>query len=336
MSGAITEMLSMPHYPAFLRANIQGKAQGFTLVELLLVIFLLGSLALVATLFVDNANEQLRFETTKTRLEQIRRAIIGNTSRTLNGQPEVSGFVADMGRLPDNIQELIESPTDTENIWGITDIDVSGVVVGMLHGGWRGPYLEVIQESGLSGVRAFRDGWGNPDVAGAEKNFGWKVDLLPTGAGLYDGLSIQSFGSDGPEGEGTESYQVNYPYDGYKVTLNDWAIDLDGQSFNLVINGVASASFNDLKLRFYYLMNGQLNQFDSTPFEISSISGVVAQPIFPAGKQLLPMGTHAAMIVCSDGTVYNGNCPGSPLPPYYFKLIPRAYAPPMTVEWTIP
>lgn len=329
-------MLTMAHCSDFSCVNKQGRTLGFTLLELLLVIFLLSSLALVTTLFVDNANEQFRFETTKTRLEQIRHAIIGDTSRTLNGQPVISGFVADMGRLPENIHELIEPPSDADQLWGITEIDLSGVVIGTLYGGWRGSYLDAMQESGVSGVRAFRDGWGNPDVAGSEANFGWKVDLLPEGAGPYDGLSIQSFGSDGPDGVGTESYQVNYPSDGYKVSLNDWATNIEGQSFNVVLNGVASNSFNDLKLRFYYLINGQLNSFDSNAFEISSVSGVLTPPVFPTGKQLLPTGTHAAVIVCNDGTVYNGNCPGSPLPPYYFKLIPRAYAPPMTVEWTIP
>ncbi len=318
-------------------------SRGFTLVELLLVIFLLSSLALVTTLFVDNANEQYRFETTRTRLEQIRRAIIGDTSRTLNGQPEISGFVADMGRLPANLQELIEPPADEEHLWGITDIEVGAVVVGTLNGGWRGPYLEAVQESGVSGVRAFRDGWGNPDVSGDEANFGWvfklkKSDDTDTADPAEAvALRVQSLGVDGAIGQADENnpYQADYPNDGYRIALNDWAVDLQEQTFQIQLNGVPSGSFSDLKLRLYYLKNGQQQSFDSVAFEINSVSGVVSQPVFSAGEKLLPMGMHAAVVVCNDGTVYNGNCPGAPQPPYHFKLIPRAYTPPMTVEWTV-
>ncbi|MDZ4097352.1 MAG: type II secretion system protein [Methylophilaceae bacterium] len=325
--------------------NCMSQCRGFTLVELLLVIFLLSSLALVTTLFVDNANEQYRFETTKTRLEQIRRAIIGDSSRTLNGQPEISGFIADMGRLPENLQELVEPPADEEQLWGITDIEVGTVVVGTLNGGWRGSYLEAIQESGVSGVRAYRDGWGNPDVAGDEANFGWVFKLKKsdntdtTVIAEAVALTLQSLGADGAVGQADANnpYQADYPDDGHKVALNDWAVDLKEQAFHIQLNGTPSSSVNDLKLRLYYLENGQLKNFTSDSFEIDSVSGVVSQPVFPNEKQLLPLGMHAAVVVCNDSpnTVYNGSCPGATQPPYYFKLLPRAYTPPMTVEWTV-
>lgn len=333
----------MYRFPTLLFLPCLQRSRGFTLVELLLVIFLLSSLALVTTLFVDNANEQYRFETTKTRLEQMRRAIVGDTSRTLNGQPEISGFVADMGRLPANLQELVEPPADEDHLWAITDIEVGTVVVGTLNGGWRGPYLEAIQESGVSGVRAYRDGWGNPDVVGDEANFGWVFKLKKsdntdtTVIAEAVALTLQSLGADGAVGQADANnpYQADYPNDGYRIAPNDWAVDLKEQTFHIQLNGAPSGSFSDLKLRLYYLENGQLKNFISDSFEIDSVSGVVSQPVFPDVEQLLPMGMHAAVVVCNDGTVYNGNCPGATQPPYYFKLTPRAYTPPMTVEWTV-
>ncbi len=55
----------------------------------------------------------------------IRQAILGNPRQIINGQQAVSGFVADMGRLPDNIHDLLEreycssssysTPTDCTN-----------------------------------------------------------------------------------------------------------------------------------------------------------------------------------------------------------------------------
>jgi hypothetical protein len=62
----------------------------------------------LASDFVINETNQQRFETTKQRMEQIRYAIIGDSSRSLNGQPTISGFIADTGRLPASIQNLME------------------------------------------------------------------------------------------------------------------------------------------------------------------------------------------------------------------------------------
>lgn len=324
------------------------RSRGFTLVELLLVIFLLSSLALVTTLFVDNANEQYRFDATKTRLEQIRRAIIGDTSRTLNGQPEISGFVADMGRLPANLQELIESPVGAVE-WGLEPIAVSGVVA-TLPGGWRGPYLEAIQESGVSGVRAYRDGWGNPDVTGDEANFGWKFKLKDSGdidtAVLADAvaLTVQSLGVDGVVGQADANnpYQADYPNAGYRIALNDWAQDLADKSFNIQLNGVPANTTTGLELHIYRLIDGEFQTEDeyvykSNPFDVESVSGVVTPPVatFDDTHRLLPIGTHAAAIVCADRvTIYDGDCSGAAgRAPFIFNLIPRSQLP--TIQWNI-
>ena len=80
--------------------------RGFTLLELLVVIGLLGVVGIAATtLIIDDKEIQFQ-DATEKRWNQIRYAIIGDTSRTLNNEPMVSGYVADMGRLPANLQEL--------------------------------------------------------------------------------------------------------------------------------------------------------------------------------------------------------------------------------------
>jgi hypothetical protein len=42
-------------------------------------------------------------------MEQIRYAIIGDSSRSLNGSPTISGFIADTGRLPASIENLMSN-----------------------------------------------------------------------------------------------------------------------------------------------------------------------------------------------------------------------------------
>ena len=111
---------------------------GFSLLELLVVVSLLGMLALATTVMVDNTDDQQRFELTRTRLQQIRTAIIGDPSRTFNGEPVLSGFAMDMGRLPANINELVELPAGA-NVWqGFPIATSSASAVGEVYAGWRG------------------------------------------------------------------------------------------------------------------------------------------------------------------------------------------------------
>ena len=82
---------------------------GFTLLELLLVVTILSSLALATVSFVENEDNQLRFEDTRARLERIRSAVLGPEypdGRTL------SGYAVDNGKLPESIKDLLERPTN--------------------------------------------------------------------------------------------------------------------------------------------------------------------------------------------------------------------------------
>ena len=173
--------------------NLQKKKQtGFTLLELIVVISLLGLVTSLASDFVINETNQQRFNTTKQRMEQIRYAIIGDSSRSLNGQPTISGFIADTGRVPASIENLISNvaycsipsegnQTDCEALtpagsWVPSDPD------------WKGPYLrptgyksicaEDDKDKIISKVPVFRDGWANQSNSDCkvqpDKNYGWE------------------------------------------------------------------------------------------------------------------------------------------------------------------
>lgn len=83
------------------------RQQGFTLLEIVLVLFLLALMASSTLFLTQNVEDQAKYDATKQRLQMIRTAIIGDTSRTINGQPEISGFASDMGRLPECLRGYI-------------------------------------------------------------------------------------------------------------------------------------------------------------------------------------------------------------------------------------
>jgi len=312
--------------------------QGFTLVELLLVILVLSSLALATTFLVDGIGNQSRFDETKTRLQQIRQAIIGDTSRTLNGQPELRGYVADMGRLPLNLTELIEM--GAQDAWGLSAVtasDLSPVVTISLNAGWRGPYLDTLPDS--DGERRFRDGWGNDDLSGVSENFGWNFNTVDMGG--ISAVTVQSYGADGLSGVTTPDavFEEDYPATGNLIEPNDYVVSLANINVQLD-QPITVTPTEDLVLRVYYI--GYEDVLDD-PYALEILPAESTPTTALVGQQTLSfnvagtfyMGNYAAVLICDNLVVYDGDCvaPHMNSQPYYFTLIPRAQLP--IIPWNI-
>lgn len=173
---------------------------GFTLLEMILVLFLVSLMASTTLMLTEGIEDQAKYDETKRRMEIMRKAIVGDPTRTVNGSPEISGFVADMGRLPLCVAELLElgaekspatapktyvSPCDISATITVWNIDASTGVAS----GWNGPYLQVLPER--DGGFRFRDGYSNSDASDA-LNSGWgnfgvsgsNINLLSNGFNL--------------------------------------------------------------------------------------------------------------------------------------------------------
>ncbi len=175
------------------------RQTGFTLVEMTVVLLLITLMASVAVRETAELGFQTRYEQTKERLDIIRQAILGNPKQIINSQQAVSGFVADMGRLPGSVRDLLQpsacvtvtnvlpdSPlqcVDAGETWtwfnslctdgvSLTKADCSsagGVWLGWqldsasgLGFGWRGPYLNV--SGNPNSTDTLTDGWGRTGV----------------------------------------------------------------------------------------------------------------------------------------------------------------------------
>lgn len=209
----------------------RAVGRALTLLELLLVVFLLAAVAASAVSLADNADLQARYELTKSRREQIREAILG-PKLTANGQPIVRGFVADMGRLPTSLRELLV-PVDKD---GVT---LSLQMVDGTSRGWRGPYLTPDVEDGTP---VFRDGWGNQPHANdpTALNFGWGF------VATADTVDVVSRGRDGaPDNSGgsLDTYAGDWPYpeDAPIASLvlirpEHWQVDVAGWQLTALIH----------------------------------------------------------------------------------------------------
>ncbi len=164
-------------------------------------------LVAVASITVETASTlafQGRYEVTKDRYEKIKKAIIGDPNQIVNGQPDISGFVADMGRTPDNLRELLQryvcdtpagaSPanciTPNANPW----VDASNYALDPttnLKFGWNGPYLQTSHAA--TDDRALIDGWANSPSTPNDWNYGW---VVTPALNLGNNFTLKSKGKD--------------------------------------------------------------------------------------------------------------------------------------------
>ncbi len=186
--------------------------RGMTLLELLLVVTILSAVAWMSLGVVGNRSDQLHFDDTRQRINAIRYAIIGDTSRKLNGHSEISGYIADMGRVPTTLNELLQREycpgfpdaldatacSTAGGTWDTTSQPAWGYDSATgLWAGWNGPYLTAAKHKDYP---RFQDGWGAND---GSDNFGWNYSTA-------GGITLQSYGRDSASG-GTEVYDQDYP-----------------------------------------------------------------------------------------------------------------------------
>ncbi|MDR1064372.1 MAG: type II secretion system GspH family protein [Azoarcus sp.] len=228
---------------------------GFTLAELLVVVAVLSATALAAFGLVSEDRAQVRIDDTRNRLAVLRRAVIGPEAPVYGGEMRLAGYVADNGRLPRNLGELLGAAEEDYLLRkGVTpklaakvdakcfqqmdggddDEDKDKAVelgnAARVLKGHRGNYLASAARGG-----EFRDGWGNVGSVEAEgssedsgeknseaDNFGWHWDETA------DGLTITSFGADNML-DGAPPPDLEAEVDQtMRIDDADWRVPLDG------------------------------------------------------------------------------------------------------------
>ena len=131
------------------------RRAGFTLVEMVVVLLILALLTVAAVQSLSPVADQARYEATTRTLAQIQQAIVGERgAQQPDGVPLITGFVADTGRLPISLDELVNKPADVSD-FGLAAPSSGIYSTVQVPRGWRGPYLQL-----PSGETQPADGWG--------------------------------------------------------------------------------------------------------------------------------------------------------------------------------
>jgi prepilin-type N-terminal cleavage/methylation domain-containing protein len=311
---------------------------GFTLLEMVLVLFLMGLLASATLFLTDNVQDQAKYDETKHRMQLIRYAIVGDTSRSVNNRPELTGFVADMGRLPACLKELLEAEDCSGTALTTWTMD-SDTGVGL---GWRGPYLQVVPE--LDGHLRFRDGYGNSNASDAI-NSGWTYTVAANDINLV---------SSGYTTDSADDISAS-PL----IVSADWSVTLPASievTFNnqspshLPITGAGNLA---LILRIYLTdLSSAIDANDGTNdylvlVEDSVIANSAKTETFLLNSTpTIALGTRAYAVVCYDAAkapanyvIFDGDCSPTNATPSIsnirsFSVVPRQNLH-LNLDWNI-
>lgn len=119
-----------------------SEHHGFTMVELVIVIIIIGIIAAVATKKMSQTVEDAMYEQTKQELDQLANAIVGNPAVYTSGTRTDFGYVGDVGSLPPDLQALATNPGGYDT--------------------WDGPYMG----TGMNEDDFKKDAWGVEYVYG--------------------------------------------------------------------------------------------------------------------------------------------------------------------------
>jgi prepilin-type N-terminal cleavage/methylation domain-containing protein len=205
------------------------RSRGVTLLELLVVLMILSIVLTAAVKTWDVTLERGRAQTTASKLTQIVKVIVGDPDYITAGQRADFGFVGDMGRVPDSLQELVKAPAGSTT--------------------WRGPYIRSTFNQSVDGYRI--DGWG---------------DTLRYGREFYNNRDSLWVRSSGGRGWANQSrwQTLNFPYSDAALTQDS----VIGQVVDIRGKSPSDNQMLRLIVTLYWPSDGKLVSLDKTGFEM--------------------------------------------------------------------
>ncbi len=118
------------------------RRDGFTVLELVVIIVVLGILAAVGIPKIGGLITSSKVNSTKSEMSELKKAIVGSPGMVAGGTIASRGFENDVGFAPSRLEDLVTKPDSIPSWNRITGI------------GWHGPYIDTSEGEYLS------DAWG--------------------------------------------------------------------------------------------------------------------------------------------------------------------------------
>ncbi|NOR70664.1 MAG: prepilin-type N-terminal cleavage/methylation domain-containing protein, partial [Methylomarinum sp.] len=233
---------------------------GFTLLEMVLVLLIMGMVASLSVVFIDNEDSQLRYEESVNKLETMHKATVADYK---NGAL-YSGVVVDNGTLPTKAKDFVSIPEnwiqygetyiDTTDPLNpevksrvlpylrltkkdlVTTLDNSDYIIFSSgnkrfysHKGYRAGYISL----GIDSDRDYKDGWGRAFTVGLDTD-GSAPDPETNTASFQDfELAIND-----PEIDPDMQINRNVTKDNWSVALTDIVIKVQNDSTSAPVENI--------------------------------------------------------------------------------------------------
>jgi len=96
-----------------------SKENGFTMMELIVVIAIMGILALAGMRAISKSSENAKYQSTLREMQSLKVAVVGDDRLIEDGKRVSFGYVGDVGELPPTLPDLItvSLQNNLDNFW---------------------------------------------------------------------------------------------------------------------------------------------------------------------------------------------------------------------------
>jgi prepilin-type N-terminal cleavage/methylation domain-containing protein len=295
---------------------------GLTLLELLLVVFILSVISFGAVSLIDSSDSQWRFEETKSRLARIRVAVVGEGEPVYAGQRRLSGFVADVGDLPTDAADLTGPLAAGDTAYQSQTPELEDgyqLSAHALFKGRRPPYLVLEASTDPSNPR-YRDGWGTKSTANDALLHGWGWTVAS------ETLTVVSLGADGQTGAPAGgAYDADISA---TIAKSEWGIE---GGIQVEVRNSTTGDIANLRVDLLLYADGSWSQVVSARQSIPTTASRTFQI-----TDFVPAGTHLLVLMQdADATAGNGERPygSSPFTTSLIEVYPGVA--PALIQWEV-
>lgn len=271
------------------------KSPGYTLLEIIAVVAIMGLLAALAAPVVLEKTDQKKLEGTLESMEELTKAVMGTTSDRVRGEVKFAGYVEDMGELPGLYEIKDESGNPVLQPKALWTSDPAGTPgneeddlisyktysykqdqydLEFIRVGWRGPYIS----PPACGI--LKDGWGSPFVF----------------ENINGDLVIKSLGADGREGGKGYDQDV-----ACAVKKSDYQGSVSGYvSYQNVV--LEDCEDYPIEIRIYHKTAARARDNDcKTVRDCLDYIKTIAEPDGYFRLEDVPIGTQRLLLATQDG-----------------------------------